>query len=47
MKTLGFIVRFLFAMVGIVACSALATFFISIFNLEGVENSLNFFKNLF
>ena len=46
MKTLGFIVRFLFTMVGIAACSALATFFVAIFNLQGVQNAVEFFKHL-
>lgn len=46
MKTIGFIIRFIFIMFGIVASSAIATFFISIFKLEQVKNAVEFFKNL-
>lgn len=45
MKTLGFVIRFLFFMFGCFCASAIATFFLSVFKLEDVKNAVEFFKN--
>ena len=47
MKTIGFIIRFLFVMIGAFSMSAIATFFLSVFKLEDVKNAVDFFKNFF
>ena len=46
MKTVGFVIRFLFVMLGILITCSIATFFLSIFMLDDVRQAVEFFTNL-
>ena len=46
MKTVGFIIRFLFIMIGLSITFCMATFFLSVFMLEEVQQAVEFFTNL-
>ena len=46
MKTAGFVIRFIFVMLGVLITCALATFFLAIFKLSDVQQAVEFFTNL-
>lgn len=47
MKTVGFVIRFLFVMLGVIVISAIGAFFLSVFKLTDIQNAVEFFKNFF
>ena len=47
MKILGYIVQMLMKMLFIAYCAGIATFFITIFNADGVTHAIEIFKGFF